>query len=187
MIQTEIERKFTIKYLPKEIKTIKKITQKHIFKDMICSIRVRESIDLFTKEKIYTHTIKARGENDKKFSVNELERNIQEEEYQKLRPFRGSRTIKKYRCIIPLENNLNAEVDVFDGWMKGLVIAEVEFKSVKQAENFKLPKWFEKAVPHKEYSNRMLSTKTRDEILKMVGKEQLEKNKKILKSLYKYM
>lgn len=186
MLPTEIERKFTIKYLPKEIQTIKKITQKHIFKDMVCSIRVRESIDLFTKEKIYTHTIKARGEENQKYSVTELEKKIKENEYKRTRAFRGSKTIHKYRCIIPLDDGLKAEVDIFDGWMKGLVIAEVEFESVNQAENFKMPKWFNKPVPHKEFSNRMLSTKTRTEILNMIGKKQLEKNMKIFYSLKKY-
>ena len=37
---------------PEPIQTIKKITQKHIFKDMVCSIRVRESIDLFRQVSI---------------------------------------------------------------------------------------------------------------------------------------
>ena len=180
MISTEIERKFTIKYLPKEIETIKKITQKHIFKDMVCSIRVRESIDLFSKEKIYTHTIKARGENTPLYSINE-------EEYKSLKPFKGSRIIRKYRVIIPLQNNLKVEVDVFDDWIKGLVIAEVEFKNVNQAKNFKMPEWFEKSVPHKEYSNRMLSTKSREEILDMVGKKQLERNRRIFKTIEKYV
>lgn len=187
MVPTEIERKFTIKYLPKEIETIKKITQKHIFKDMVCSIRVRESIDLFSKEKIYTHTIKARGEKTKLYSINELEKTIKKEEYKSLKPFKGSRIIQKYRFIIPLQNDLKAEVDVFDGWMRGLVIAEVEFKSVQQAKNFKMPKWFEKPVPHKEFSNRMLSTKSREEILEMIGEQQLAKNRKIFKEIRKYI
>ena len=44
MLPMEIERKFTINYLPDNIKSVTKITQKHIFKDMVCSIRVRRSI-----------------------------------------------------------------------------------------------------------------------------------------------
>ena len=183
MAPTEIERKFTIKYLPKEVETIKKITQKHIFRDMVCSIRVRESIDLFTKEKVYTHTIKARGENLKKYSIIELEKEISEADYNRLQCFKGSKIIEKYRCIIPLYDDLKAEVDVFDGWMRGLVIAEVEFKSVEQAEAFKMPQWFEKNVPHQEFSNRALSTKTRNEILEMVGKEQLVNNNLIFEKL----
>ena len=56
MLPTEIERKFMIKYLPKEIENIKIITQKHIFKDDICSIRVRKTEDVFNKKNnIYTY------------------------------------------------------------------------------------------------------------------------------------
>lgn len=183
MIPIEIERKFTIKYLPKEVESIKKITQKHIFKDMICSIRVRKSIDMFTGNKIFTHTIKARAENQQKYSICELERNISEEDYNKLQPFEGSRIIEKYRCIVTLENGLKAEVDIFEGWMEGLIIAEVEFQNAEQAENFRIPEWFNKSVPHREFSNRRLSTATRKEILDMIGHEQLELNKKILKDL----
>ena len=140
---------------------------------------MRSCIDLFTKKKVFTHTIKARGENTQKYSICELEKNITEEEYNELEPFKGSRTIEKYRCIVPIGDNLNAEVDVFDGWMKGLVIAEVEFSSLEQAENFEMPNWFREEVFHKEFSNRNLSTKSRDEILEMVGKKQLEINEKI--------
>ena len=72
MLPMEIERKFTINYLPDNIKSITKITQKHIFKDMVCSIRVRRSINMYTGEKIFTHTIKARTENLEKYSICEL-------------------------------------------------------------------------------------------------------------------
>lgn len=187
MIPMEIERKFTIKYLPKEIESIKKITQKHIFKDMVCSIRVRRSIDLFTKDKVFTHTIKARGENMQKYSICELEKNITEEEYNSVHPFRGSKIIDKYRCIVSIGDNLKAEVDIFDGWMRGLVIAEVEFESVEQADNFKMPDWFAKAVPHREFSNRKLSTASRKQILAMVGRAQLRANERIFGEVRKFL
>lgn len=183
MLPMEIERKFTIKYLPDNIKSITKITQKHIFKDMVCSIRVRRSINMYTGEKIFTHTIKARRENLEKYSICELEKNITEKEYNNLKPFRGSRTIQKYRCIIPIQDGLKVEIDIFEGWMKGLIIAEVEFKSAKQAEDFKMPSWFEAPVEHKEFSNRALSTKSRHEIMGMIGREQLVINKRILNYL----
>ena len=179
MLPTEIERKFMIKYLPKEIENIKIITQKHIFKDDICSIRVRKTEDVFNKKTIYTHTIKARSEKVQKYSIYEIENKIKKQEYERIYPFKGSRIIKKYRCIVPIHDNLKVEVDVFDGWMKGLVIAEVEFKNVNQADNFRMPKWFEKSVSHREFSNRRLSTKTRKEILEMIDSRQLRNNKKI--------
>ena len=185
MLPMEIERKFTINYLPDNIKSITQITQKHIFKDMVCSIRVRRSINMYTGEKIFTHTIKARTENLEKYSICELERNITEEEYNKSRPFRGSRTIQKYRCVVPIQDGLKVEIDVFEGWLKGLIIAEVEFKSSKQAEEFKMPNWFGGPLENKAFSNRALSTKGRHEVMYMIGREQLGVNKRILNYLQK--
>ena len=162
MLPKEIEKKFTISYLPDEIKKITKIKQKHIYKDSVCSIRVRKSINLKTHETIYTHTIKTRREDDGNFSVTELEREIKKSEYDKLKPFVGSKIIEKDRCIIPLEKGLFAEVDIYYGNLKGLIIAEVEFDSINQAENFRMPYWFKKEVFHKDFSNRKISTLPRE-------------------------
>lgn len=185
MLPMEIERKFAINYLPDNIKSVTRITQKHIFKDRVCSIRVRRSIDMYTGEKIFTHTIKARKEKLEKYSICELEKKITEEEYNKSRPFRGSRPIQKYRCVVPIQDGLKVEVDVFEGWLKGLIIAEVEFKSSKQAEDFKMPNWFKEPIENKAFSNRALSTKSRHEVLNMIGREQFGINKRILNYLQK--
>ena len=181
MLPKEIEKKFTISYLPDEIEKITKIKQKHIYKDSVCSIRVRKSINLNNKETIYTHTIKTRREDDEKFSITELEREIKKREYDKLKPFEGSKIIEKDRCIIPIENGLRAEVDIYYGDLKGLIVAEVEFNNIEQAENFKMPNWFKKEVFHKDFSNRKISTLPREEILKMIGEKQLDVNKRIFR------
>ena len=185
MVPKEIERKFTIKYLPQNVESVKKITQKHIFKDSVCSVRVRRSIDMFTKEAVYTHTIKAREEEIQKYSICELERKITEKEFEQARPFKGSKVVEKYRCIVPIQDGLKAEVDLFEGWMKGLIIAEVEFKSVEQAENFAMPNWFEEPVMHKEFSNRALSTMSRYQITKLIGRKQMADNGRIYEFLRK--
>ncbi len=187
MLPKEIERKYTINYLPKDVTKIIKITQKHIYRDPICSIRVRKSLNTATNDAQYTHTIKIKEKNDQKFSTIELEENITEEQYESLNPFKGSQIIEKYRLIIPLENGLKAEVDIFEKSLKGLIIAEVEFESTEQAESFKMPLWFEKEVSHKEFSNRKISTKTRREVLELIGKKQLVINEKILKEFRKRM
>ena len=187
MVPTEIERKYTINYLPNEIKKIFKITQKHIYRDSVCSIRVRKSEDLSTNEVKYTHTIKAKGKETEIFSITELEKEITEEQFEEVKPFKGSNIIEKYRVIIPLEDGLKAEVDIFEKKLKGLIIVEVEFESVEQAKTFKMPSWFEKEVPHNEFSNRKMSTKTRKEILELIGKKQLAINEQILKEFIKRM
>ena len=185
MLPTEIERKYTINFLPKKIEKILMITQKHIYKDSICSIRVRKSENLNTNEIVYTHTIKAKGNNINKFSTIELEKNITQDQYENSKPFKGSEIIEKYRLLISLENGLKAEVDIFQKRLKGLIIAEVEFESVEQAEKFKMPPGFEKEVPHKVFSNRKMYKISRKELLELVGKKQLAINEKILKEFRK--
>ena len=63
----------------------------------------------------------------------------------------------------------------------------MEFESVEQAKNFKMPSWFEKEVAHNEFSNRKMSTKTRKEILELIGKKQLAINEQIFKEFRKRM
>lgn len=183
ILPTEIERKYTLRTLPPKLENITKITQKHVFKDSMCSIRVRKSENIYTKEKEYTHTIKARGANVKKFSIYELEEKISMQEYEEIDPFIGSRPIEKYRIVAPLANGLKAEIDVFKGFLKGLIIAEVEFATVEQAENFEMPSWFNEAVSHREFSNRKLSTKNRADVLGLIGSKQLNINEKIIYEL----
>lgn len=187
MKQMEIERKFIIKYLPKEVESIRKITQKHVYKDSICSIRVRKSVDVFTNEKEFTHTIKVRNEQKQKYSICELEEKITEEEFEEAYPFRGSKVIDKYRCVVPIEGGLKVEVDVFDRWLMGLIIAEVEFESIEQAEKFQMPEWFRGEVSHSDYSNRKLSTQRRYEIMDMVGKQQMADNMMVVYDLQRRM
>ena len=50
--------------------------------------------------------------------------------------------ITKRRYLIPLENNLTCELDVFQGKYEGLYLAEVEFSSEEEANAFIPPQWF---------------------------------------------
>lgn len=64
--------------------------------------------------------------------------------------------IKKTRYIIPANDNLFFEVDLFKGKNKGLVVAEIELPT----ENafFKKPNWLGKEVTgNKRYYNAMLA------------------------------
>lgn len=57
-----------------------------------------------------------------------------------------------------LNNNLMIELDIFEGEYQGLILAEVEFSSVEEAENFVPPKWFGRDVTLSgEYQNSRLS------------------------------
>lgn len=67
--------------------------------------------------------------------------------------------ITKKRYLIPIEGTkLTAELDIFYGKLKGLMLAEVEFTTEKEANSFAPPIWFGKDVTFSgEYQNSRLS------------------------------
>lgn len=68
--------------------------------------------------------------------------------------------IVKNRYVIPLENGLNIELDLFDGKLAPLIMAEVEFPDIAAAESFTPPHWFGEDVTNlPEYQNSALSKK----------------------------
>lgn len=68
--------------------------------------------------------------------------------------------LTKKRYLIPLDpsGHLTIELDVFEGKFEGLLLAEVEFETQKEAENFQPPDWFGEDVTFSgEYQNSRLS------------------------------
>ena len=67
--------------------------------------------------------------------------------------------IIKNRYNIKLDNELTAELDVFDNQLNGLILVEVEFEKEEDIINFVKPDWFGKDVSkNKKYRNSFLST-----------------------------
>ena len=68
--------------------------------------------------------------------------------------------LTKTRYEIPLNDHLTIELDIFHGKFKGLILAEVEFPSMEEAENFTPPEYFGEDVTFStEYHNSTLSQK----------------------------
>ena len=66
-------------------------------------------------------------------------------------------TKRRYRIPLP-GSSLVAELDIFFGEYQGLMLAEVEFPSVEDAEHFTPPAWFGRDVTFSgEYQNSKLS------------------------------
>ena len=67
--------------------------------------------------------------------------------------------LTKRRYLIPIPDTaLTVELDIFQGHYEGLMLAEVEFPSVEDAENFTPPAWFGRDVTFSgEYQNSKLS------------------------------
>lgn len=157
----EIERKFLVKAIDNislESYNRKTITQDYLYNDKITTIRkrkIQEGID--TK---YYYTIKTNRSG--KYSVQEIESQIEEDVYNKLKPDENRNTIIKDRYNIPIEDGLIIELDVFHGIFEGIIFAEIEFSSERKAEKFKVPDWFGKELTGK-ITNNMMTKMSKEE------------------------
>ncbi len=143
----EIERKFLTKKLP-EILDIYPV--RHLEQGYLCTapvVRIRRDNDK------YELTYKGKG-----CMVRE-EHNLplNKEAYEHLREKIDGRLIVKKRYMIPFEKH-TIELDVFEGHLAPLVLAEVEFASEEEAKAFTPPDWFAEDVTFsKLYHNSFLS------------------------------
>lgn len=153
----EIERKYAIHNIPGELSQYQ---YKEIEQGYLChnpTIRIRKMKD----EYILTYKSKIGIEKKPEGSAifnNEIELPLTKEAYQELLSKIDHNLVKKIRYYIPLENQLVAELDVFEGILTGLVFAEVEFPDERASNQFIPPDWFGKELSaDKRYSNYSLS------------------------------
>lgn len=143
----EIERKFTVKILPENLENYpcKRIEQGYLCTNPV--LRVRRKGD----EYWLTH----KGEG--LLVREEHEFPLDEEAYRHLLAKADGRVIEKDRYHIPCGKYV-IELDVFDGDLAPLVLAEVEFPSEEEAMAFVPPAWFgEDVTADPAYSNSHLS------------------------------
>ena len=93
----------------------------------------------------YTYTIKT---DKKNLSVNEIEKEITEAEYNSLPTNPIYNSLSKTRYIIPYIEDLKIELDIFHGIYDGIIFAEIEFNSEEQANSILVPEWFDKELSH---------------------------------------
>lgn len=132
----EIEKKFLIDQSMIQLEAYPFVTieQGYICTDPV--IRIRK------KDKRYFITYKSSG----LMVRQEFEETISEEQYKDLMKKIDFNLIRKRRYLVPISNDLTAEVDVFDHHLEGLVMAEVEFSSEEMANTFTPPLWFSQEV-----------------------------------------
>ena len=75
----------------------------------------------------------------------ELEIKLTKKQFDSLWPATRRRRLEKIRHTLEWRSN-KIELDVYEKRLHGLLVAEVEFKSGKQAEKFSSPKWFGKEI-----------------------------------------
>ena len=66
--------------------------------------------------------------------------------FERLWPLTEGRRVEKVRYLVPAEKGLIIELDIYDGDLGGLMVAEVEFDSEADAEAFTPPAWFGRDV-----------------------------------------
>lgn len=138
----EIERKFKVNvtligFIEKL--TPKNISQGYLFSTPSLSTRVR-----LVDDKAYI-TVKG-GENV--ISRNEFEYEISVSDAREMLTLYCSKILTKKRYIIA-QNDLCWEIDVFEGNLEGLVIAEIELPTVDTV--FSIPEWVAEEVTENPY------------------------------------
>lgn len=153
----EIERKFLIRKMPENLGSYE---CKVIEQGYLCSrpvVRIRRSNDEYYLTYKSRMDLQGKGESCA-LECEEIEVPLTREAYEHLRTKIDDYPIRKRRYLIPLEQGLKAELDIFEGALTGLYFAEVEFPDRRAAEEFRKPAWFGEDVSFdKRYKNNYLS------------------------------
>lgn len=161
----ENELTFLVKKLPKGLKKKakkrEKILQGYLSRGNY-PLRIRQ------KGKIYELTRKI-PEKPGDFSRHTEETiHLRKDEFEMLWPL-TVKYLEKIRYYCPLSDGLTAEVDIFEGKLKGLVFVEVEFPDKKSMESFVPLHWFGRDVTQEHWSvNAFLAGKSFSQIKKFL-------------------
>lgn len=144
----EIERKYLIKELPKNLASYPchEIEQGYLCTEPVVRIR--------RQDKDYILTYKSKG----LMVREEYNLPLTQEAYMHLKQKADGIIIEKTRYMLPIQDGLCAELDVFHGVYQGLTLVEVEFPSEEAAQHFAAPPWFGDDVTFStKYHNSSLS------------------------------
>ena len=146
----EIERKYLVKHLPIDLGSFPHLEIKQGYLAYGAdgtSVRIR------TKGKTCFLTIKGPGD----LVRTEIEVVLSSEQFDTLWPGTQGARLEKTRYYLPLHAH-TIELDVYHGRLQGLLIAEVEFTSQKEALGFIAPDWFgEDVSADPRYKNHVLA------------------------------
>ena len=146
----EIERKYLIHNIPFDLSIYPhhQIEQAYLNVDPV--IRIRR------KDRDYFLTYKSKG----LLAREEYDLPLNAESYTHLLKKADGNILTKTRYEIPLGDHLIIELDIFHGKFEGLILAEVEFPAMEEANNFTPPEYFGEDVTFStEYQNSTLSRK----------------------------
>ena len=144
----EIERKFLVLHLPKDLGDYPHdtIEQGYLCTDPV--VRVRRQVES------YALTYKGPG----LMVREEYNLPLTREGYEHLLPKTDGIVIRKTRYVLPEEGGLSIELDLFHGEYEGLALAEVEFPSREEAEAYQPRPWMgEDVTMSGKYHNSVMS------------------------------
>jgi adenylate cyclase len=153
---TEIERKFLVGEPPPDLERhpSEPLRQGYVALDGGVEVRVRRKGD--------RHLLTIKSGSGRVRVEEELE--IDERRFDALWALTEGRRITKTRYRVPVADGLTAEVDLYDGDLTGLVVAEVEFDSAEQGEAFDPPGWLGREITDDpRFGNRTLAVDGRPE------------------------
>lgn len=143
----EIERKFLLKQLPENLSTYpyRQLEQGYLSTNPV--VRIRKDDDR------YELTYKGKGAMVRE----EYNLPLTQSSYEHLKEKIDGRLIAKKRYLIPF-GDYTIELDIFEGDLAPLTLAEVEFSSEEEANAFTPPDWFAEDVTFSPlYHNSVLS------------------------------
>jgi CYTH domain-containing protein/8-oxo-dGTP pyrophosphatase MutT (NUDIX family) len=143
----EIERKFLVKSLPAGMKAGKHILQGYLAHDEHMEVRIRQyGVNRFL-------TVKEGAG----LTRHETEIGISPRQFLALWPSTEGRRLEKVRSIVSY-GSFQIEIDRYAGELEPLIIAEVEFSSLEESENFQKPDYLGQEVTGEEgYKNLSLA------------------------------
>lgn len=98
-----------------------------------------------------------------------------------------SNKIIKTRIVVPIQNKLKVEIDIYYDYLQGFLTAEVEFPSEEEANQFEKPDWLGEEIGYQELSNRKLAHMDEKQFKSKVSQEILNQNKRIIEKLNQFI
>lgn len=152
----EIEKKYLVKKLPENLETypFNQLEQCYLCVDPVVRIRRRDDAYILT----YKSRLGLDQNQDNLCVAHEFEGPLTREAYESLKEKREGEPVTKTRYKIPY-GKYTIELDVFEGRQKGVILAEVEFETVEEANSFVPPVWFGEDVSGDyHYRNNYMAT-----------------------------
>lgn len=154
----EIERKFLFNKLPDNLNNYTCFHMEQAYISTNPVIRVRKKSGDSTR---YILTVKSSG----MMTRQEYELDIDKSAYNNLLGKAEGNIITKDRYLIPLNDSLTLELDIFHGVFEGLVIGEIEFADEESAKKYTPPEYISEEVTFDtRFHNSSLSSMSTQDI-----------------------